>query len=629
VLVGLLAAGALGPAAHAAAEPAWTTYHRDAGRSGADPEGTGAVAPILAWQSQDLGAPVYGQPVILGTRAYVATVGNEIYALDTATGTVIWKQSAGSAVPSGELPCGDITPTVGIVSTPVIDPSKNALYVLADTWNANTKEAHHVLKGYSLSDGTELFGTQVDPPSSQPKQLLQRAALNLDSGSVLVGFGGNAGDCGSYRGALAAVPEGGGAPTFWEYAPASPAFGGGAVWGASGPAVDAEGHVFASDGNPNASGEVSTYDYSDSVLEFSASLARLGYFEPTSWAVDSNSDTDLGSAGPELLPGGLLFQAGKNHMGYLIDAATMGTGAGAVYSQKVCEGRSFGGDAYAGGTIFVPCTDGVRALTYNQAARTFTPLWHGPSDAVGAPIVSAGSVWSVSGASLTGGGTKLYALDPATGAVRYTETLPMSVIDHFASPSAAGGRVFVATGTTVTAYRVAQLSPVITKVTPSRGPVGGGTSVTITGSGFSGAMAVHFGSSAARSFSVTSDTSITAVTPSKKAGIYDVSITTAGGTNALSAKDHFTYTPTITKLSPTTGPQAGGTTVSVTGTGFALGASDTVFKFGAAKATSVSCSSHTACTVVAPAHEAGTVNVRATVNRATSPVSAAARFTYG
>src|SRR5438552_1470760 len=76
----------------AAGEPAWTTYHRDAGRSGVDPDGVNPVTPSLAWQSANLGAPIWGQPLILGTRLYVATVGDDIYALDAATGKVIWSK---------------------------------------------------------------------------------------------------------------------------------------------------------------------------------------------------------------------------------------------------------------------------------------------------------------------------------------------------------------------------------------------------------------------------------------------------------------------------------------------------------------------------------------------------------
>ena len=347
----------------------------------------------------------------------------------------------------------------------MIDTSNNTLYAVADVWNATTKEAHHVLQGYNLTSGENVLTTPVDPPGADPKTLLERPALNIDEGKIIFGFGGNAGDCGEYSGAVVAAPESGGPPSFWQYSPASPAYGGGAVWGTSGPAVDAEGHIYVTTGNPNfPDGQtVETYDDSDSVIELNASMSLIGNFEPESWLFDSNHDGDLSSSGPELLPGGLMFQAGKNEMGYLIDEATMGTGAPAVFSQKVCKGKvegkgegSFGGDAYAAGTIYVPCEDGTRALTYNEAARTFTALWHGPVEATGPPILSGGLVWVVSGKFLEGRGMKLYGLDPATGVARFTETLPSPAVDHFASPSAAGGRVFVATGASVTAYQISQ-----------------------------------------------------------------------------------------------------------------------------------------------------------------------------
>lgn len=468
LLAAMLIALLAGPLAiNAYAEPAWTTYHRDAARSGDDPEATNPITPTFAWQSHDLGAPIWSQPLILGSRVYVATVGDDLYALDAATGEVIWKKSAGMPLPATEVTCGgDIKPTVGIVGTPVIDVSTNAIYAVADIWNESTKEAHHELEGFNLNSGEQVLSTAVDPPGGNPKTLLERPALDLDEGKVVFGFGGNSGDCGEYDGAVVAAPVTGGPPSFWQYKPAPPAYGGGAVWGPSGPAVDSEGHIYVSTGNPNfpEETEVKTYDDSDSVIELNSSMELIGNFEPESWLSDSNNDRDLSSSGPELLPGGLMFQAGKNDMGYLVDEETMSSGAPAVYQQKVCENPkeegegSFGGDAYANGTIYVPCEDGVRALAYNQAARTFTELWHGPADATGPPIVSGGLVWVVSGEFLKGGGTKLYGLDPTTGVPRYTETLPSPVIDHFASPSAAGGRVFVATGSSVTAYQIAQIS---------------------------------------------------------------------------------------------------------------------------------------------------------------------------
>jgi outer membrane protein assembly factor BamB len=443
-------------AAAGAAEPAWTTYHHDAERSGSDPDGVSPVTPVLAWQSINLGAPIWGQPLVFGSRVYVATVGDEVYALEAATGAIAWQAKAGTPVPSSSLPCGDITPTVGIVGTPVIDPADGILYAVADTWNGT--QAEHLLEGFRIANGERVLSTPADPPGSDPKALLQRTALNLDGSNIVFGYGGNDGDCSDYKGTVASVPESGAAPSFWQDPIAAPSSSGGAVWATGGPAVDAAGNIFASTGNPDppSGQEASTYDYSDSVVELNPSLALTGYFEPPSWKSDSNSDRDLSSGAPELLPGGLVFQAGKNGTGYLLDEATMGSGAPAVYSHQVCNGQgSFGGDSYANGVIYIPCTNGVQALAYDEAAKTFTPLWQGPSDALGPPILSAGLVWTVATGGFNGGGTKLYGLEPSTGAVRYTEQLPSPVDDHFASPSAGGGRLLVATGSTVSAYQVA------------------------------------------------------------------------------------------------------------------------------------------------------------------------------
>jgi hypothetical protein len=161
---------------------------------------------------------------------------------------------------------------------------------------------------------------------------------------VIFGMGGNDGDCSDPRGMVVSAPESGGAPSYWVYQPAPPATAGGAVWSASGPAVDAAGRIFAATGNPLTS-KAETYDYSDSVIGLEPSLSLSGYFKPESWLVDSNNDRDLGSAGPELLPGGVLFQAGKNNIGYLIDEAGLSSGAAALYSHQVCGGAgSYGGD---------------------------------------------------------------------------------------------------------------------------------------------------------------------------------------------------------------------------------------------------------------------------------------------
>lgn len=173
------------------------------------------------------------------------------------------------------------------------------------------------------------------------------------------------------------------------------------------------------------------------------------------------------------------------------------------------------------------------------------------------------------------------------------------------------------------------LEPTVTKLSPAKGPVTGGTAVTITGTNLSGATAVKFGSSDATSVAVKSATKITAISPAESAGTVDVTVTTPGGTSGISTKDRFKFVPSVTAISPNTGSKAGGTSVTVTGSGFALGSTATVFKFDSTKATSVECTSSTTCTVIAPAHAVGTVDVKATVNKASSAKNAPAdQFTY-
>jgi hypothetical protein len=176
-------------------------------------------------------------------------------------------------------------------------------------------------------------------------------------------------------------------------------------------------------------------------------------------------------------------------------------------------------------------------------------------------------------------------------------------------------------------------SPTVTKVTPNSGPVAGGTTVKIAGSSFTGATAVNFGSTNATSFTVTSATSITAVSPAEPPGAVDVTVTTPMGTTAISLKDRFKFTPTIANLNPSAGPISGGTNVSVTGAGFGVGTTATKLRFGKVLGTAVNCGSTTTCTVVAPAHEAGTVAVTATVNKVSGirtvyPNAAADQFIY-
>jgi hypothetical protein len=88
------------------------------------------------------------------------------------------------------------------------------------------------------------------------------------------------------------------------------------------------------------------------------------------------------------------------------------------------------------------------------------------------------------------------------------------------------------------------ITPTVTAVSPITGTTAGGTSVTITGTGLAGVTMVDFGTTGATSFAVVSSTSITATSPEEPVGTVDVTVTTSGGTSAISTADQFTYIST-------------------------------------------------------------------------------------
>lgn len=170
----------------------------------------------------------------------------------------------------------------------------------------------------------------------------------------------------------------------------------------------------------------------------------------------------------------------------------------------------------------------------------------------------------------------------------------------------------------------------VTGIAPSSATTAGGTSVTVTGTGFTGATEVAFGTVPATKYTVVSDTEITAISPTQAAGVQNIQVTGAAGTTTpSSAADHFTYVKpvsAITRIAPSSGMTTGGTTVAVFGTGF-MGATKVVF--GAVPATKYTVVSGTEITAISPAQGVGTYNIVVTVPGGTStPVAAVDRFTY-
>jgi hypothetical protein len=170
---------------------------------------------------------------------------------------------------------------------------------------------------------------------------------------------------------------------------------------------------------------------------------------------------------------------------------------------------------------------------------------------------------------------------------------------------------------------------VVTNISPSGGPIAGGTTVTVTGTNFTGATAVDFGATPGTGVVVNGGgTSLTVTSPAASAGTVDVTVVTPEGTSATSAADAFTYfgVPTVTWVSPHAGTTAGGNSVTVTGSNLA-GA--TAVDFGANPGTRVVANgAGTSLTVTSPAGAIGTVDVTVVTPGDVSAISASDHFTY-
>jgi len=157
-------------------------------------------------------------------------------------------------------------------------------------------------------------------------------------------------------------------------------------------------------------------------------------------------------------------------------------------------------------------------------------------------------------------------------------------------------------------------APVVSSISPNQGPMSGGNTVTLTGTGFSGATAVRFGGNSAISFTVFGSTRIVAVVPSG-AGVVNVTVTTSEGTSAQAVTYTYVAAPSLSSLSPDRGPVSGGIVVTLTGANLS---SATAVRFDGIAALSFTVVSATQISAVAPAHAAGSAAVTVTTVGGTS-----------
>ena len=421
----------------------WTVYHGNALSTGVSSALKSVTTTKPAWTSAVLSGEIYGEPLVYAGDVFVATENDTVYALTSTHGSVVWSRHVASAVPSTDLPCGNISPTEGITGTPVIDPSRNEIFVVADQVVAGYPE--HWLYGLSTKTGHIELRERVDPPGSVPQALLQRTGLTLDRGRVVFGMGGNYGDCATYRGRVISVKETGSTPAIFtvdNQAGNSQ----GAVWmGGAAPVIDAKGNVWVSVGNGSVNTASQAYDDSDSVLELSSTGRLEQYFAPSSWPSDNANDLDMSTA-PVLLADGQVVLAGKARIAFLLNGARLGgIGTEEASLAALCSNDIDGGSAFVGMTIYLPCTTGPTAIRVTKSPAALQMLWQAGVGG-GPPIVAAGLVWTV------GRNGVLYGLNPSNGQVRQQATIG-AVDNDFTTPSVGDGLMLVASSYRVVAFR--------------------------------------------------------------------------------------------------------------------------------------------------------------------------------
>ncbi|HYA70646.1 MAG TPA: PQQ-binding-like beta-propeller repeat protein [Thermoplasmata archaeon] len=409
----------------------WTTYHQDPTRDGVQPVSN--VASVhTEWSSpMTVDGQVYAEPLVCGNSVFVATEDDSVYAINASTGTTVWRTHLGTPMPSGSLPCGDISPTSGITGTPVIDVSTGTLYAVAFLSSET-----HVLFGVNIFNGSVKSQVVVDPTGANPLVEQQRGALTLGNGYVYVVYGGLDGDCGNYHGWVVGAPiSGSGGLAAYQV----PTHREGGIWGTAGTGMAANGSLYVATGNGDST---TTFDYGDSVIELSPSLNPIGHFAPADWAQLNSADTDLGSVAPTVLPNGEVFQIGKGGVGYLLSGSDLGGIGGQIANASVCNG-AYGATAHVGFSVFVPCLDGVFDVAVSGSELSV--VWQTTAFDAGSPIVTGNVVWAVD----INRGT-LLGFNISSGDQEFSFSL--GSVEHFISPAAGPTSVYVAGGNQLYAF---------------------------------------------------------------------------------------------------------------------------------------------------------------------------------
>lgn len=439
--------------------------------------------------------PLYLSNLTIGSTThnvvYVATENDSVYAFDSDTGSVLWHRSL---LGSGESPsdpvdgCGQITPQIGVTSTPVIDRAAGThgiLFAVAMSKNGSGGYFQR-LHALDVTTGAELlkgpvtisarFSAAGATTSFDSQQYAERAALLLSQGRVYLSFTSHC-DSQPYSGWVMAYGETTLAQTAVFNAGPNSGGGGPAIWMAGGgPAADAAGNVYLLTANGgfettlNAGGFPSGADYGNSFLKLSGTtLAVMDYFAMKNEVSESAADEDLGSGGILLLPDvsdssgttrHLAVGAGKDGNLYVVSRDSMGKFNSASNNiWQELDGALPGGiwstPAYFNQTVyFGPVSSPLVAFTLSGAklaagSSTSTSFpYPGTSAVVSANGTSNAIVWAHENSNPA----VLHAYDATNLAHElYNSSQAANGRDHFGAgnkfitPVVADGKVFVGT----------------------------------------------------------------------------------------------------------------------------------------------------------------------------------------
>jgi hypothetical protein len=246
------------------------------------------------------------------------------------------------------------------------------------------------------------------------------------------------GDCSDYKGRVIGAPVSGSGPLVSFTTDNQRQAG---IWAPAGESVR-NGSLYVATGNGMPYDQVAD---SDSVLRLGPTLAVQSLFTPSNYVALSSNDQDLGSTAPALLPGGLVFEVGKQGVGYLLNGSRLGGTDGELTSSSVCEG-GFGGDVVDGSTVVFSCYRSLRAVQVTGGAKPhLTVRWSVTGGNPGPPIIAGGVVWDVDrNGTLTG-----YRLSDGHQVYQARDAAPTT---SFPSLAATGTRLVVPAGSQVVSY---------------------------------------------------------------------------------------------------------------------------------------------------------------------------------